>query len=139
MPNPDQAPHLDRLSSILRESLNQFMELLDLEERKSPKHEDQVHYEEWVRYLLATSLIPDILAVACGVFECSSDIFNTMPALLENSLATIPVDAEFIRNAMARLPDHPRMMNPNYDSLGDEARSAFNAALYHALNIEELD
>ena len=32
-----------------------------------------------------------------------------MPALLEQALTPIPVDAAFIGDAMARLPDHRRM------------------------------
>ena len=132
----DQFPDLDRLSDLLRESVSQFMDHLNIEERTSSKHEEQVHFEEWVRYLLGTSLIPDVLAVACGVFEYDARVLNDrMPALLDRWVMTIPVDAEFISDVMARLPDHQRMKHVGY-SLGDEARHVFNAALYQVLDIE---
>lgn len=146
MLNPDQFPDLDHLSEFLRESMNQFMSLLDIEERTSPRHEDRVHYEEWVRYCLATSLIPDVLAVACGVCDSDPDVLNNrVPALFERALTTIPMDAAFISEVMSRLPDHERMRIIGDNSFGggqdgelaDEARDSFNAALYHTLYIEE--
>ena len=59
----------DRLALFLRESIDRFMARLDIEERTSVAHEDRVHFEEWVRFCLVTSLIPDVLAVACAVFD----------------------------------------------------------------------
>ena len=69
MSEPDQLQGNDRLSNFLRESVNDFMGLLDIEERTSAGHEDRVHYEEWVRFCVVTSLVPNVLAAACGVFD----------------------------------------------------------------------
>ena len=68
MPDQDQFSDNDRLASFLRESINTFMGRLDIRERTSDAHEDRVHYEEWVRFCLVTSLVPDVLAAACAVF-----------------------------------------------------------------------
>lgn len=144
MANPEQIPNSDRLSSFLRESVNQFMGLLDIEERTSVRHEDRVHYEEWVRFCLVTSFVPDVLAVASGAFDFDPEVLNDrMPALIERALTTIPVDAEFIDDVISRLPDHQRMkivrenlMGGRADwTLADQARDTFDAALYQTLEI----
>ena len=46
MSDADQFQGNDRLSNFLRESVYDFMGLLDIEERTSAGHEDRVHYEE---------------------------------------------------------------------------------------------
>ena len=144
MTNPEQLPNSDRLSSFLRERVNQFMGLLDIEERISVRHEDRVHYEEWVRFCLVTSFVPDVLAIACAAFDFDPKVLNDrMPALIERALTTIPVDAEFIADVMSRLPDHQRMQIVGENLLGgrtdwtlaDQARDTFNAALYQTLEI----
>ena len=144
MPDPELFPTDDRLSRFLRESVNRFMSRLDTRERTSDTHEDRVHYEEWVRFCLVTSLVPDVLAAACGVFEYDAEILNDrMPALLERALTPIPMDAVFVSGAMSGLPDHRRMRialaNLNRArgdrTLADEARDSFNSALYETLDI----
>ena len=130
-----------RLSDFLRESIDGFMELLDIEERVSPDHEEQVHYEEWVRYLLTTNFLPDVLATMCGLADYDADLLNKgVPDLLKQSLWALPQESAFIAAMMARLPDHPRMaLRDNRDqrivSLADEARLTFDAALYITLGI----
>ena len=65
MPDMEKFPDnqdRDRLATFLRESVDRFMVRLDIKERTSAAHEDRVHYEEWVRFCLVTSLAPDILA-----------------------------------------------------------------------------
>ena len=69
MLDQEQFPDNDRLSRFLRESINRFMARLDIQERTSDAHDDQVHYEEWVRFCLVTTLVPDVLAAACAVFD----------------------------------------------------------------------
>ena len=146
MSDPDQFQGNDRLSNFLRESVNDFMGLLDIEERTSAIHQDRVHYEEWVRFCVLTSLVPNVLAAACGVFDYDPEVLNNrMPALIERALTTIPVDATFISDVMSRLPDHERMKaigdNPFRGrpsrTLADEARDSLNGALYQTLDIVE--
>ena len=144
---PDQEfPDSDRLAGFLRESINRFMARLDIRERTSPAHEDRVHYEEWVRFCLVTSLVPDVLAAACAVFDYDSQAINErIPALLERALTPIPVDAAFINDAMSRLPDHNRMKvvaNNLHRGRGGwtwahEVRHSFSNALCETLDIPD--
>ena len=136
----------DRLARFLRESVDRFMGRLEIEERTSDAHEDRVHFEEWVRFCLVTSLVPDVLAAACGAFDFDAEVLNEkMPALLERALTPVPMDAAFIGGAMSRLPDHQRMKivavnlhgGRGDPTLADEARSSFDAALYQTLDIPE--
>ena len=147
MPDQEQFPDdQDRLAALMRESIDRFMARLDIKERTSDTHEDHVHYEEWMRFCLVSSLVPDILAVACGVVDYDAEVLNNrMPALLERALTSIPMDAAFIGDAMASLPDHRRMRvvaenlhRGRWDStLDDEARASFDAALYETLGIDD--
>ena len=145
MPDQQQFPDNDRLSRLLRESIDRFLARLDIEERTSAVHEDRVHFDEWVRYCLVTALVPDVLAVACGVFDYDAEVLNKgMPALLERALTPIPMDAAFIGDAMAGLPDHPRtrvvagnLRGMGNSALADEARQSFDAALYETLGIDD--
>ena len=146
MSGHDQFQGNDRLSNFLRESVNDFMGFLDIEERTSAGHEDRVHYEEWVRFCVVTSLVPNVLAAACGVFDYDPEVLNNrMPALIDRSLTTIPVDATFIGDVMSRLPGHERMKAIGDNlfggrrdrTLADEARDSFNGALYQTLDIVE--
>ena len=146
MSEPDQLQGNDRLSNFLRESVNDFMGLLDIEERTSAGHEDRVHYEEWVRFCVVTSLIPNVLAAACGVFDYDPEVLNNrMPALIERALTTIPVDATFISDVMFRLPDHERMKaigdslfgGQQDRTLADGALDSLNGALYQTLDVAE--
>ena len=67
------------------------------------------------------------------------------PALLERALTPIPMDALFISDAMARLPDHRRMRVVAGNlrlGRGDwtwehEVRDSFNAALCQTLDIPD--
>ena len=147
MPDQQQFPDdQDRLATFLRESINRFMARLDIPERTSAAHEDRVHYEEWVRFCLVTSLVPDVLAAACAVFDFDAEVLNErIPALLERALTPIPVDAAFMNDAMSRLPDHNRMrVVANNLHLGrgawtwtHEVRHAFSAALCETLDIPD--
>ena len=146
MPDQDQFSNNDRLAGFLRESINAFMARLDIPERTSTAHEDRVHYEEWVRCCLATSLVPDILAAACGVIDFDAEVLNErMPTLLERALTPLPVDAAFVSGAMSRLPDHERMRvvaGNLHLGRGDwtwahEARHAFDNALCQTLDIPD--
>ena len=58
MPDQEQFPDSDRLARFLRESIDDFMDRLDIKERNSDTHDEQVHYEEWVRFCLVTSPAP---------------------------------------------------------------------------------
>ena len=146
MPDQEQFPDNDRLASFLRESIDNFMARLDIPERTSTAQDDRVHYEEWVRFSLATSLVPDVLAAACAVFDFDGDVLNDrMPALLERALTPIPADAIFIRDVMARLPDHRRMRvvaENLHLGRGDwtwehEVRHALDTALCQTLDIPD--
>ena len=91
---------ITRLSGFLRESMNSFMERLNIEERTSAIHEDQVHFEEWLRYVLATSFLPDVLATICGLAEYNADLLSgRVPALLERSLSALP----YVRSSLPGL------------------------------------
>ena len=58
MQDTEQFPDSDRLARFLRESIDGFMDRLDIKERNSDTHDEQVHYEEWVRFCLVTSPAP---------------------------------------------------------------------------------
>ena len=146
MPDQDQFSDNGRLAGFLRESINTFMGRLDIRERVSDSHEDRVHYEEWVRFCLVTSLLPDILAAACAAFDFDAEVLNNrMPDLLERALTPIPVDASFIADVMARLPDHRRMrvvaenlrLGRSDWTWEHEARHAFDTALCQTLDIPD--
>ena len=146
MPDHEFPDDQDRLATFLRESINRFMARLDIQERTSDAHDDRVHYEEWIRFCLVTSLLPDVLAAACAVYDFDAEVLNKkMPALLERALTHIPVDAAFINDAMSRLPDHRRMrvVAANLHrgrwaaTLADEARDSFDAALFQTLDIDD--
>ena len=146
MPDQEFPNDQDRLSRFLRESVNSFMGSLDIRERTSDTHEGRVHYEEWVRFCLVTSLVPDILAAACAVFDYDAEVLNDkIPALLKRALTPLPMDVSFIGDAMSALPDQSRMRIVSVNlhgglgnfTLADEAIESFDAALYEALNIAD--
>ena len=146
MPDHEFPDDQDRLAPFLRESINRFMARLDIQERTSDAHEDRVHYEEWIRFCLVTSLLPDVLAAASAVFNYDAEVLNEkMPALLERALTPIPVDAAFINDAMSRLPDHRRMkivaanlhLGRGGWTWAHEVRHSFSNALCHALDIPD--
>ena len=146
MPDQQQFPDNDRLSRLLRESIDRFLARLDIEERTSAVHEDRVHFDEWVRYCLVTALVPDVLAVACAVFDYDAEVLNNrIPELIKRALTPIPMDSRFIGDVMSGLPDHLRMQivgeNLHLDggdrTLADEARQSFDAALYETLDIDD--
>ena len=144
MPDREFPDDQDRLSRFLRESVNRFMASLDINERTSDTHEGRVQYEEWVRFCLVTSLLPDTLAAACGVFDYEADVLNhKIPALLKRALNPLPMDVSFIGDVMSALPDRSRMRNVSVNlhgglgncTLADEAIETFDAALYQTLDI----
>ena len=146
MPDREFPDDQDRLSGFLRKSVNHFMGQLDIKEMTSDTHEGRVHYEEWVRFCLVTSLVPDILAAACGVFDYEADVLNhKIPALLKRALTPLPMDIQFIGNVMSALPDQSRMRDVSLNlhggmgnfTLADEAIESFDAALYETLDIAD--
>ena len=145
---PDRGfPHeQDRLSGFLRKRVNRFMGSLDIRERTSDTHEGQKQYEEWVRVCLVTSLVPDILAAACGVFDYDAEVLShKIPALLKRALTSLPIDIQFIGNVMSALPDQSRMRDVSLNlhgglgnfTLADEAIESFDAALYATLDLAD--
>ena len=76
MPDQGFPDDQDRLARFLRESIDHFMGRLDIKEWASNTHEDRVHYEQWVRFCLVTSLVPDVLAAACAVFEYDAEVLH---------------------------------------------------------------
>ena len=146
MPNREFQDDRDRLSGFLRKRVNRFMGQLDIKERTSDTHEGRVQYEEWVRFCLVTSLLPDILAAACAVFEYDAEVLNDkIPALLKRALTSLPMDVSFIGDVMSALPDQSRIRNVSMIlhggmgtfTLADEAVDSFNAALYQTLDIDD--
>ena len=146
MPNREFQDDQDRLSGFLRKSVNHFMGQLDIKERTSDTHEGRVHYEEWVRFCLVTSLVPDILAAACAVFEYDAEVLNDkIPALLKRALTPLPMDVSFIGDVMSALPGQRQIRNVSMIlhgdmgtfTLADEAVDSFNAALYQTLDIDD--
>ncbi len=146
MPGTEQVPDHDRLAKLLRESIDRFMARLDIAERTSDAHEDRIHYEEWVRWCLVTSLVPDVLAASCAIYDFDGEVINRrIPALLERSLTPIPMDAAFIADGMSRLPDHRRMKvvaenlrRGRWDWTWEhEVRESFSSALHETLDIND--
>ena len=145
MSESDQVQDVNRNADFLRERIDHFMEVLNIEERTSAAHADMVHYEEWVRYL-AAELVADAIAVACGVSSYDPDVLNhRIPDLLDRALAVIPVDVDFIGEVMPRLPDHERMKMvswsgmPDDRNLADHAKESFTGALHITLGMEETE
>ena len=146
MPNREFPNDQDRLSGFLRKSVNHFMGQLDIKERTSDTHEGRVQYEELVRFCLVTSLVPDILAAACAVFDYDAEVLNDkIPALVKRALISIPMDVSFIADVMSELPDQSRMRDVSVNLHGDlgnctiaeEAIESFDAALYETLDIAD--
>ena len=146
MPDREFPNDQDRLSGFLRKSVNRFMGSLDIRERTSATYEGRVHYEEWVRFCLVTSLVPDILAAACAVFDYDAEVLNDrIPALLKRALTPLPMDVSFIGDVMSALADQSRMgiISVNLHgglgnfTLADEAIESFDAALYETLDIAD--
>ena len=146
MPDQEFPNDQDRLSRFLRESVNSFMGSLDIRERTSDTHEGRVDYEEWVRFCLVASLVPDILAAACAVFDYDAEVLNDkIPALLKRALTPLPMDVSFIGDVMSALPDRSRMRIVSVNlhgglgnfTLADEAIESFDAALYETLDIAD--
>ena len=146
MPNREFPNDQDRLSGFLRKSVNRFMGQLDINERTSDTHEGRVQYEEWVRFCLVTSLVPDILAAACAVFDYDAEVLNDkIPAMLKRALTPLPMDVSFIGDVMSALPDQRRIrivsvnLHGGLDNftLADEAIESFDAALYETLDIAD--
>ena len=147
MPDQQQFPDdQDRLARFLRESVDRFMARLDIRERTSTAHEDRVHYEEWIRFCLVASLVPDVLAAACGAFDFDAEVLNDrIPALLERALTPLPMDSAFVGDMMARLPDHRRMkivaanlhLGRGGWTLAHEAQHSFSTALCETLDIPD--
>ena len=146
MPNREFQDDQDRLSGFLRKSVNHFMGQLDIKESTSDTHEGRVHYEEWVRFCLVTSLVPDILAAACAVYGYDAEVLNDkIPALLKCALTPLPMDVSFIGDVMSALPDQGRIRNVSMIlhggmgtfTLADEAVDSFDAALYRTLDIAD--
>ena len=134
----------EHLPNLLRESIADFMEIIDIRERNGSSREDKIQYETWVRYCLVTMLIPDVLAIACGTFDKEEflDVINSkIPALLRNALVTIPSDAAFIGEVMSRLPESDQMKRVADLGLGSDhatdALESFNAGLYQVLDYDE--
>ena len=122
------------------------MASLDIREKTLDTHEGQKQYEEWVRFCLVTSLVPDILAAACAVFEYDAEVLNhKIPALLKRALTSLPMDVSFIGDVMSLLPDQSRMRDVSVNlhggignfTLADEAIDSFDAALYQTLDIAD--
>ena len=146
MPDREFPNDQDRLSRFLRESVNRFMGSLDIRERTSDTYEGRKQYDEWVRFCLVTSLVPDILATACAVFDYDAEVLNDrIPALLKRALTPLPMDIQFIGIVMSALPDQSRMRDVSLNlhggmgnfTLADEAIESFDAALYETLDIAD--
>ena len=146
MPDTEQFPDNDRPARFLRESVDRFMGRLDIQERTSAVHEDRAHFEQWIRFCLVTSLLPDALAAACALFDFDAEVLNEkMPALLERALTPIPVDATFINDAMSRLPDHRRIkvvaenlhLGRGGWTWAQEVKHSFSTALCETLDIPD--
>ena len=144
MPEQESPNDQERLSRFLRKSVNDFMGQLDIEERAVDTHEGRQQYDEWVRFCLVTSLVPDILAAVCAVFDYDAEVLNDkIPALLKRALTPLPMDIQFIGNVMSALPDQSRMRDVSLNlhggmgnfTLADEAIESFDAALYETLDI----
>ena len=146
MPDRELPDDQDHLSGFLRKSVNRFMGSLDIRDKTSDMHEGREQYEEWVRFCLVTSLVPDILAAACGVFDYDADVLNhKIPALLKRALSPLPMDIQFIGNVMSALPDQSWMRDVSLNlhgglgncTLAEEAIESFDAALYQTLDIAD--
>ena len=146
MPEQELPDDQERLSRFLRKSVNDFMGQLDIEERALDTHEGRQQYDKWIRFCLVTSLVPDILAAACAVFEYDAEVLNDkIPDLLKRALTPLPMDVSFIGDVMSALPDQRRIRNVSMIlhggmgtfTLADEAVDSFNAALYQTLDIDD--
>ena len=146
MLNTEQLPQNDRLARFPAGEHQHFHRPHEYSGTVLRAHLDRMHYKEWVRFCLATSLVPDILAAACAVFDFDDDVINErMPALLERALTAVPTNTAFISDAMSGLPDHRRMrivVENLHGGRGEwtwarEVQHAFDDALCQTLAIAE--
>ena len=98
------------LSDFLKRSVADCISMIGGYERGTPSHEEQVNFEQWVRFWLVCQFVPDVLAAACGVYDFDGDVVNRrMPDVVENVPSAVPINAGFIAEVMRQLPDQERM------------------------------
>ena len=98
------------LSDFLKRSVADCITMISGYERGTPSHEEQVTFEQWVRFWLVCQFVPDVLAAACGVYDFDGDVVNRrMPDVVENVPSAVPINAGFIAEVMRQLPDQERM------------------------------
>lgn len=133
------------LSRILRDSIDGCISMIASWPQSERSHEEQVNFEQLVRFWLTCRLIPDILAVACGTFHFDGNVVNReMPDLIRHALPTVPLNAEFIAEVMGSLPDQESMeplaanLYPG-DDLISLALGRFNDSLPVTMHIDQPD
>lgn len=98
------------LSEFVRRSISDCVSVIAGYERGAPTHEEQVNFEQWIRFWLVCQFLPDVLAAACGVYDFDGDVINLrMPGIVENVPLAVPINADFIAEVMRQLPDQERM------------------------------
>ena len=132
-------------SDYLRDSIAASVSSIAKTKQEFSSHEERVNYETWVRFCLACKFMPDVLAVACGIFSFDEKVVNQkMEKLIKDALATIPNDAEFIRDMMSQLPDSEPMkalaanLYPT-DDLVSVAIGRFRDSLNWTMEIDQPD
>ena len=133
------------LARFLRDSVADCVKMIASDEQAERDREEQVNFEQLVRFWLTCQLIPDILAVACGIFDFDGNVINQeMPDLIKNALPTVPLNAEFIAEVMRQVLDQEKMnrLAANLHS-GDDlislALGQLNDSLHRTMEIDQPD
>ena len=142
VPGPEEDGYL---SEFLRRSIADCISMIAGYERGAHTHEEQVNFEHWVRFWLVCQLMPDVLAAACGIYDFDGNVINRrMPDLVKNVPSSVPINAEFMAEAMRQLPDNERIRSILQGVYaGDDASSVagerFRDSLNWTMEINELD
>ena len=145
MQNAQETRENEYLARFLRDSVADCIRMIASDEQAERDREEQVNFEQLVRFWLTCQLIPDILAVACGIFDFDGNVINQeMPDLIKNALPTVPLNAEFIAEVMRHVPDQERMSRlavnlHSGDDLISLALGQLNDSLHRTLQIDQLD
>ena len=125
-----------RMAKLMKEAVDQFMEITSLAYHSTGTHQGKVDYEEWLRYCVTTSLVPDLMAIACGIENLAQgETVTETESIIKESADTTILEREFVEKMMTRVPDSERMQRiaEHAESMGEKAAATFKLCLWQTL------